>query len=594
MGFKLLRVRFRKRYRRSQKQVEAFSAQTEQTIEQQFFSRFNKLRQVRRFVIGWLLLLVLLIGSVLVQTVLLSGYFQSYRPVPGGIYTEGVLGRFTTANPLFATTDVDVTVSHLIFNGLLTYNAQARLVNDLSSGYSVDAKGTTYTVHLKPNLTWQDGKPLTAKDVAFTYQTIQNPDVQSPLLGSWQGITIAAPNPSTVTFKLPGVLASFPYNLTTGIVPQHLLTSIPPTDLRSADFNTMHPVGSGAFGWQTIQVSGSDANDQQEQIALLPFKGYQGGKPKLQEFIVRSYGNPNRLANDLKSGQLTAAEGLSTVPPHLANTKAVIEHSFLLSAANMVFFKTSSGQLADKTVRQALVSSTNVPAIVASLSYMTRAVREPLLQGQLAYDPSTTQSGFDLKHANALLDQDGWVVGQDGIRTKGGKPLKFTLTASDSPEYHAVCKLLQRQWRTSGVDLQLQFQDSINFQSTLSSHQYDAVLYGISIGADPDVFVYWDSSQADVRSANRLNLSEYKNAVADDALEAGRTRLSPELRVIKYKPFLQAWQQDAPAVGLYQPRILYLTNGAVAGLTDHPINSASDRFENVQNWEIRQAKVTNR
>jgi peptide/nickel transport system substrate-binding protein len=593
MGFKLFRMRFRKRYRRSQKQVEAFSAQTEQTIERQFLGRFNKLRQVRRFVIGWLLLLVLLIGGVLVQTVLLSGYFQSYRPVPGGIYTEGVLGRFTTANPLFATTDFDVTVSHLIFNGLLTYNAQARLVNDLSSGYSVDAKGTTYTVHLKPNLTWQDGKPLTAKDVAFTYQTIQNPDIKSPLLGSWQGITIAAPNPTTVTFKLPGVLASFPYNLTTGIVPQHLLTSIPPADLRSADFNTMRPVGSGAFAWQTIQVSGSDANDQQEQIALLPFKGYQGGKPKLQEFIVRSYSNPNRLANDLKSGQITAAEGLSTVPAHLANTKAVIQHSFLLSAANMVFFKTSSGQLADKTVRQALVSSTNVPAIVASLSYMTRAVREPLLQGQLAYDPSTTQSGFDLKHANALLDQDGWVMGQNGIRAKDGKPLKFTLTASDSPEYRAVCKLVQRQWRTSGVDLQLQFQDSINFQSTLSSHQYDAVLYGISIGADPDVFVYWDSSQADVRSANRLNLSEYKNPIADNALEAGRTRLSPELRVIKYKPFLQAWQQDAPAVGLYQPRILYLTNGAVAGLTDHPINSATDRFDNVQNWEIRQAKVTN-
>jgi peptide/nickel transport system substrate-binding protein len=593
MGFKLFRMRFRKRYRRSQKQVEAFSAQTEQTIERQFLGRFNKLRQVRRFVIGWLLLLVLLIGGVLVQTVLLSGYFQSYRPVPGGIYTEGVLGRFTTANPLFATTDFDVTVSHLIFNGLLTYNAQARLVNDLSSGYSVDAKGTTYTVHLKPNLTWQDGKPLTAKDVAFTYQTIQNPDIKSPLLGSWQGITIAAPNPTTVTFKLPGVLASFPYNLTTGIVPQHLLTSIPPADLRSADFNTMRPVGSGAFAWQTIQVSGSDANDQQEQIALLPFKGYQGGKPKLQEFIVRSYSNPNRLANDLKSGQITAAEGLSTVPAHLANTKAVIQHSFLLSAANMVFLKTSSGQLADKTVRQALVSSTNVPAIVASLSYMTRAVREPLLQGQLAYDPSTTQSGFDLKHANALLDQDGWVMGQNGIRAKDGKPLKFTLTASDSPEYRAVCKLVQRQWRTSGVDLQLQFQDSINFQSTLSSHQYDAVLYGISIGADPDVFVYWDSSQADVRSANRLNLSEYKNPIADNALEAGRTRLSPELRVIKYKPFLQAWQQDAPAVGLYQPRILYLTNGAVAGLTDHPINSATDRFDNVQNWEIRQAKVTN-
>ncbi|HXE10117.1 MAG TPA: hypothetical protein VN554_01700, partial [Verrucomicrobiae bacterium] len=130
------------------------------------------------------------------------------------------------------------------------------------------------------------------------------------------------------------------------------------------------------------------------------------------------------------------------------------------------------------------------------------------------------------------------------------------------------------------------------FQSTLTSHGYDAVLNGIAIGVDPDVFVYWDSSQADVRASHRLNLSEYKSPTADTALEAGRTRIDPALRVIKYKPFLQSWQQDAPAVGLYQPRLLYLTNGPVAGLSDSAISTPTDRFINVQNWEIRQAKVT--
>jgi hypothetical protein len=62
---------------------------------------------------------------------------------------------------------------------------------------------------------------------------------------------------------------------------------------------------------------------------------------------------------------------------------------------------------------------------------------------------------------------------------------------------------------------------------------------------------------------------------------------------VKYKPFLEARQHDSPAVGLYQPRLLYLTNGPVAGLSQHSLNSAADRFDNVQNWEIRQGKVTN-
>ena len=326
----------------------------------------------------------------------------------------------------------------------------------------------------------------------------------------------------------------------------------------------------------------------------MPFDRYYGGKPKLQEFIIRSYATPAQLERDLRIKKLTAAEGLTTLPASLSQDQSITQHSLLLNAATMVFFKTSAGVLGDTSVRQALVSSTDVPKLIRSLDYATHQVREPLLQGQLAYDPTTVQAGFDLKHANQLLDQAGWLAGHDGaIRSKDGKPLRFTLTAGDSPEYRSICQQLKTAWRAAGVDLQVQFQDPTNFQSTLSSHQYDALLYGISIGTDPDVFVYWDSSQADLRSANRLNLSEYKNASADAALEAGRTRLSPALRVIKYKPFLQAWQQDAPALGLYQPRVLYITSGAVSGLTDHPVNSASDRYFGVQNWQIRQAKVTN-
>src|SRR6185437_7044334 len=98
------------------------------------------------------------------------------------------------------------------------------------------------------------------------------------------------------------------------------------------------------------------------------------------------------------------------------------------------------------------------------------------------------------------------------------------------------------QWKELGVKVDVHLQQPEDFQNTLTTHAYDAVLHGISIGVDPDVFVYWDSSQSDIRSANRLNLSEYKSDAADDSLEAGRTRLDPTLRAIKYKPFLQAWQ----------------------------------------------------
>jgi peptide/nickel transport system substrate-binding protein len=594
MQTRLVRRRFRRRIKKGQRQVEDLGVQAEKQIDQHLFRRFGRLMEVRRFVVGWLALMLLLVAVLIAQNISLSGYYQTLRTVPGGIYSEGLLGRFTNANPIYANSDADNSVARLIFAGLFTYDDKGNLAGDLARDYEVDSHGSTYTVHLKPGLKWQDGQPLTSDDVLFTYSLIQNPDVQSPLKSSWDGVIVTAPDPQTVVFKLPGVLAPFPYSLTNGIVPKHILDKIPVTDMRSADFNTIHPVGAGPFKWQAIRVTGDgEPSNAQEQIGLEPFADYQGGQPKLQSFVVRIFANRDQLVSAFEHNQLTAVEGLTQVPKSLESKDNVVQHSLPLRAANMVFFKTSEGVLADKTVRQALVYGTNVPGIISSLGYPARAVREPILMGQVGYDSKLVQPGFNPNSAKKLLDSAGWIAGKDGQRAKDGKKLSFNLTLANTAEYRRVASRLEKQWRGIGVKVNLQYQDSTDFQSSLTYHSYDAILYGISIGPDPDVFVYWDSSQADIRSANRLNLSEFKNSVADSALEAGRTRIDPSLRVIKYKPFLQAWQQDAPAVGLYQPRVLYLTNGLVSGLSEQAINTATDRFVNVQNWEIREAKVTN-
>jgi peptide/nickel transport system substrate-binding protein len=594
MQTRLIRLRFRRRLRKGQRQVEDLGVQAEQQLDQHLLKRFGRLVPIRRFVLGWVGLLLLLIGALVVQNITLSAYYQTLQTVPGGLYNEGVRGRFTNANPMYATSDADATVSRLIFAGLLTYDRQGKLTGDLASDYSVDSHGTGYTVHLKPNLKWQDGRPLTSADVVFTYQLIQNPDAQSPLLGSWQGIEVSAPDARTVVFRLPGILASFPYNLTSGIVPKHLLAGVPAADLRSVDFNTVRPVGAGPFAWQGIQVKGgSDPKAAQQQIGLTPFAGYNGGRPKLQKFTVKVFASEKQLIQAFADNQLTAVEGLNDVPRELQNKSSVIRRSLPLRAATMVFFKTSSGILADQTVRHSLVQATDTGGIIKRLGYPSRAVREPFLAGQPGYDPAYAQPGFDLKAARSALDAAGWTTGSDGLRHKDGQPLSFTLTAANTPEYRMVAGQLQRQWYDAGAKLNVRFLEPADFQNSLTYHDYDALLNGISIGPDPDVFVYWDSSQADIRSANRLNLSEYKNAAADEALKAGRTRLDPAVRAVKYKPFLQAWQQDSPAVGLYQPRLLYLTNGRVSGLDDHALNTPIDRFSNVHHWQIREAKVTN-
>lgn len=593
MVSRAFKLRVRRRLRMRKRQVETFGAQAEEQLERNLFRRFERLRNVRRFVTGWLALVLLLIGCMLVQIRALGGYYQTLQPVPGGTINEGVVGSFTNANPVYATSSVDLAVSRLLFAGLYTYDNKNRLVGDLADGpLTVSADSTVYTAHLRPHLTWQDGKPLTSADVVYTYSVIQNPDAQSPLNSSWQGIKVAAPDAHTVTFTLPNPLASFPYSLTTGIIPKHILGSTSMTSMRSSSFNTSRPIGAGPFAWQAIEVAGGSPQDRREHIALQPFGNYHGGAPKLSKFVVHSFRTQQDMITSFKHQEINAMAGLSEMPSDIRSDASVHGYTLPLTAQVMTFFKTGEGPLGDVHVRKALIRGTDTGAIIVKLGYAAKPVREPFLQGQLGYDPTLAQAAYDPADAKAQLDAAGWKLGSDGVRYKDKQPLAFTLVAENTSEYSMVSKELKKYWKTLGVNVDVQMQETTDFQSTLAFHSYDALLYGISVGNDPDVYAYWSSAQADVRATSRLNFSEYQSSSADSSLEAGRTRTDPSLRAVKYRPFLQAWQNDAPALGLYQPRFLYVTRGQLYGLKEHYINTAADRYNTVNEWMIRQAAVS--
>ena len=582
------KLRWRRRFRRSRKQVESIGVQAEQQLEVHVIGRISRLWKVRRFLFTWVVLVVLLITTLIAQTRGLSQYYQTQQPIAGGTYTEGILGSFTTANPLFAAGLVDTSVSRLVFSGLFKFNDQNALVGDLAQSWSVNERGNVYTVVLKPNLQWHDGKTLDAADVAFTYRTIQNPDAGSVLFNSWQGVKVAAVNSQTVTFTLPQALASFPYSMVNGIIPQHILKTVPVSQLRSVSFDTTNPVGAGPFKWKAIEVASSSPNSREERIALRPNEKYVDGTPKVDEFIIRAFHDRGSAIKSFNQQELDGLVGLNRVPEEIRTHASVRRYNFPLTSQTMVFFKTGSGVLADVKVRKALVMATDVPGIASSLSYPVPAVTQPLLRGQPGYDPAMAQAGYNVAAANQALDAAGWIRGNNGIRSKGGQPLTFRLVTEDTPEYVTITHKLQEQWQAVGVKTDFSLQSASDLQTALAFHTYDALLYGISIGVDPDVLAYWHSSQADIRSVNRLNFSEYKSKAADNSLEAGRTRTDPALRAIKYKPFLEAWRSDAPAIGLYQPRFLYIARQSVSGLNEHTINTPTDRYGSVNNWMIRE------
>ena len=587
------KLRWRRRVKRSRLQVEDYGQTAEVNLEKNIFRRLHRLTDVRRFIFIWIALVFLLIGTTLFQIFNISQYYQKTGYTTGGDFYEGAIGTFTNANPLFASGDVNSTVSNLLFPGLLKYNQQNQLVGDLASSWSVDSMGQNYTVHLRPNLFWQDGKPLTADDVVYTYQTIENPDVQSSLFNDWYGITVTKINNLTIKFSLPSPLSSFPYELTNGIIPEHIYSSIPAEQLQSSSYNNLHPIGAGPFKLQSITSQNLANGDGKEQIDLVSNNNYYQGKPKLDGLSLIAYSNQSDMLLAFDSQNIQAMVGLDNLPNNLLSDHTVYAYHIPITAETMVFYRNDSSILSDSNVRKAISEAINTSQVIDQLSYPALPIKGPLLPNMVAYSSSYNQVTNNIADAKSSLSLLGWNVTSNGYRYKGTQELEFSLYTQDTPDYLNVANSLISQWKKIGVKIQLYKLSSLDIKGVIADKPYDMLLYSIAVGIDPDVFAYWDSSQAQPSSVPGLNLSLYKSSTADDSLAAGRTRLDAALRAIKYEPFLQSWQSDYPALALYQPNYLFVTRPKISGFNPSMINSVTDLYTNISNWEIRQVKITN-
>jgi peptide/nickel transport system substrate-binding protein len=225
------------------------------------------------------------------------------------------------------------------------------------------------------------------------------------------------------------------------------------------------------------------------------------------------------------------------------------------------------------------------------LGYPVIKTDEPFLKTSFAYDPAYRQPGFNVEAANKLLDEAGWPKNADGRRFKDKTELAVKLLGQNNYENGIISKNLQLAWLAVGVKVEVVLKDDQDLQESISARSYDVLLNAVSLGLDPDAYAFWHSSQADKRSLSRLNFSDYVSATADKSLDSGRTRVDQQLRSAKYKPFLQAWKDDSPALALFQPRFLYVTRGELFYYNPETVNSSVDRLNNVHNWMIRQANT---
>jgi len=553
--------------------------------------RLSNLRESSRSVTLWLVLVSALIASTAFQAAWSQSSYQMTAPVSGGTYAEGMLGSIDTLNPLYATTDAELSAERLIFSSLFNYDQTGHLRSDVATGYTVDKTGKIYTVSLRHDAKWQDDAKVTANDVVYTVNTMKDPDARAIMRATWEGVGVKALDDYTVQFTLPVPNSPFPHALTFALLPEHILSSVNPGMLRESTFS-LSPIGSGPFKLkllQTVAVGGEDKIAQ-----LVAWHGYYGTAPKLVRFEVHAYTTPASIVKALKAHEINAAldiNGLAYEVPKTYETK-----DYPIDSGVYALFNMKSEVLRNTTIRKALQIGTDTKEVRSVLSVKAQPLDLPVVAHQVATAKLPAKPALNKTRAGKLLDKSGWKLktGQKIRTNKHGVHLTLRLAAVKDKEYGLVIDDLAKQWRDLGIEVKINEFDSSQSnqsfaQAVLQPRDYDVLVNELTIGADPDVYAYWYSSEANAFGRNYAN---YHNDTADTVLLSARQVTNQALRDRKYASFAAQWLNDAPAIGLYQSVMEYAQLPNFTAFPDHiRLPSQTDRYTNVSNWTSAKGTV---
>lgn len=516
-------------------------------------------------------------------------YIKNTQVVPavGGSLNEGIIGSPRYLNPVLApANDADRDLARIIFSSLLKYDSQGNLIPDLAESYAIGDSGKMYDVFLKKNAFWHDGKQVTADDVIFTLQVIEDPDFRSPLRVNWVGIDFEKIDEFTMRFKLKNAYAPFPYNLTFGILPKHIWQNISVSDFALNEKN-LKPVGSGPYVFKQLE---KNKDGTIKSIELAASKNFYLNGPFIKQLIFRFYPDEEKAASALRKSEV---QGLSYISPvNYLNLKNSSTNGFNIFEITLpryfaLFFNQSENKaLADKNVRIALAQALDKDKLINDILLgFGKKIDSPIIPGMLGFSNDVKTYSYGLEAASSTLQSAGWVDNNnDGVREKDGQNLEFTLSTITWQELSKTANFLKDAWSLVGAKVNVETKETTSLiQENIRPRQYQALLFGELLNIDPDPFAFWHSSQ---KKDPGQNLSLYENAKVDAILQDARQDLNPASRAKKYQQFDQIVAEDLPAIFLYAPDYLYPLSSQIMGADFKIMVAPSDRFSQIENWYI--------
>ncbi len=532
-----------------------------------------------------------LVLRVLFFVVLFSGVWalisfntsvSDQTPVSGGTLREGLVGTPRFVNPALAITRVDQDVSALLYSGVMRIGTDGALTPDIAESVTASEDGLTYNIIIRKDVTFHDGTPLTARDVMFTYELIQNPDLKSPLKGNWADVRVEQVNEYELNIVLKEAYTPFSENFLVGILPAHIWSAIPIEQLPFSQLNT-EPIGAGPFSLKEAK------RDESGLITTYTLHANTQNRfaPHIDVMELSFFTEESFLLEAIKGGRIDASAYIS--PEHIAEATSNGAYKVIskpLPRIFGVFFnQNKSVALRDSAVREALYYATDKQAIIdESLHGYGVPIDGPILQSQGTLESKEAEAGT--KNASDILSSSGWATNNLGLLEKQvdgqAETLSFTLRTSNASLLTEVSEQLVENWKGVGADVAIeQFEQTDLLQSVIRPRDFEALLFGIDVSRSEDLYPFWHSSQKDDPG---LNIAQYTNLSVDSILEEARTEKDEIKRQQRLQDAGTIIANEHPAIFLFRPKLNYVVKSDIVIGELPAIARSSDRFSTISTW----------
>jgi peptide/nickel transport system substrate-binding protein len=524
------------------------------------------------------------VASVLFATSSVASARAEGRPLRVGLVQQP-----NSLDPLHAIQFYENYLAEAIFSALTVIDDRGNVAPDLvvrvptRANGDISPDGKTIVYRLRRGVRWQDGVPLTSRDVAFTFALMRDPKSNFPETSVYSIIDkLDTPDDHTVVLHLHSAWADATSQLFVGgedgsIVPEHVLRGV--SDLNASRFESA-PIGSGPYAVERW--------DRGSGIILRANPTYFRGRPPIDRIDVAFVPDQNTIALRILTGELDFSPQIpQSAAPMLRPSPSIRRVSAPTYNDIQLGFNTRLAPFDDARVRRALVISVDRAHLVSAVYHGFAVAADDLVPPQCSayvHDPSVRVGG-DPDAASKLLDAAGWTRGTDGMRRKNGAPLAFVVTVPSG--YAAVVNSavqIQAGWHAIGVEASIKTVPSNVMLAPgtglLPTGLFSAYLVTNGYETSPD--------RADTLTTagippNGRNYPRYSDHVVDALTALARTTLADAPRNAMYAKISRRVRADAPLVPLLWQRQIYAYTSKLSGVRPETVNSD---FWNVYDWRL--------